>query len=175
MNSHSLPERPDGFLWCGRLLEAALEPRSRLHSGPRQRKELPAFRVMFALVRQDLDAGGNGVQPLFNLAVTTTLALGYLITEASRHYGQDAEQVAAGLAGEFVTADVGRVLAGLYDGSFDEVLKDVLTSGNGETFFDLLGDLTEMAVVLLVGVADWEGMTPVEVVRRLQRTAEENS
>jgi hypothetical protein len=129
---------------------------------------------MFELVRQDLDAGGNGAQPLFNLAVTTTLALGYLITEASRHFGQDAQEVASGLAGEFITAHVGRVLAGLYDGSFDQVLQHVLADGTGEAFFDLLGDLTELAAVLIVGVADREGVSPVDVVRRLQQIAEES-
>ncbi|MBC3839793.1 hypothetical protein GXW82_04735 [Streptacidiphilus sp. 4-A2] len=174
MDGQTVPERPDGFLWCGKLLEAALEPASWNGPRSRRRKDLPAFRVMFTLVRQDLDAGGNGAQPLYHLAATTTLAVGYLISEASRHFGTEPEQVASGLAGEFITAHVGRVLAGLYDGTFDRVLVDVLAEASGESFFDLLGDLTELAAMLVLGVADREGVRPAEIVQRLQRMAEDS-
>lgn len=174
MGSGTAPARPDGFLWIGRLLHAALDIDSRSVPGARPRSELPAFRVMFTLVRQDLDAGGNGVQPLYNLAVTASLAVGYLIREASRHFGREPDQVAVSLAGQLITDHVGRVLATVFDGTFDDVLARVLSEGEPEAFFDVVGDLAALAAVLVLGVADREGVGPDDLVERLQTMAEES-
>ena len=168
--------RPDGFLWIGRLLEAGLEDPGAWQVS-QARTMLPAYQVMFAIARQDLDAGGDGIEPLFNVALAAALVAKHLLIQASAQYGKDPREVAVALAAsEGTQVNLARLLPVLFDhaDALGDVLIDVLGQ-DPEEFYDLLGSLTECCCVLVLGAADRNGVTPTEVVQRFQESAEANT
>jgi hypothetical protein len=171
MDSTAPPARPDGFARAGELIRAALDPASTRAAAKGVRKGSPSYAVIFGLLREDLAAGGNGVEPLYDMLIATTISVRYLVTEWSERHGQDPGSILERFA-EGENSMLATVLRIPPQDDFTRLIADLMLKDHRETqgagSVDLADDLGRLAAVLAIRVAESEGIEPEAVLDRTE-------
>jgi hypothetical protein len=171
MDSTDPSARPDGFARAGKLIRAALDPASTRAAAKGVRKGSPSYAVIFGLLHEDLAAGGNGVEPLYDMLVATTISVRYLVSEWSERHGQDPAAILERFA-EGEDSMIASVLRVPPQDDCSRLIADLMledhraTQGTGSV--DLADDLGRLAALLAVRVADGEGVETEVVIGRTE-------
>jgi hypothetical protein len=171
MDSTAPSARPDGFARAGELIRAALDPASTQAAAQGVRKGSPSYAIIFGLLREDLAAGGNGVEPLYDMLAATTISVRYLVAEWAERHGQDPGTILKRFA-EGEDSMLAAVLRVPPQDDFAQLLADLMLKDHRETqgagSVDLADDLGRLAAVLTVRVAESEGVEPGAVLDRME-------